>query len=566
MLFSEVHKKFVEQQAAQARAVPADARATSHEAPGSAAPVPDSLDIQLDGYPFTLKTSPASVRRVVGIAYLIGGFDLVVGLHARVQAAIASEREELRRGQAGLQWLTEEIRDRPQFRTRFVDAQAQQQAAIPRISRRLQIATNIGRLLHEAWARIAAAEEQVLRDYEPVLIEQFAELAKEAGELALREWVRYEPYDTTATADVLSTVDAKERSLDNLRLRNEPGELVQAIRELHYFWWRYLDVVGSSRKNDRANPAQAHKNIAAFFEVFDGKRREIGTRFPAALQVYGRLSEIRSIADDTRDETIEQWVIDALIDAVASSADLAEHAVKTLVFRDGVRLRVEPTDHAEAKAALPGFQEDVVAAGLTIPASRIIANRMQDVDVSARSAWFQLPVRLALFRRASEGDRALAPYATPGRLEHAALSEVNNALQEVRRKQKEELNRALLIMSVIAVPLGFLTAGGTTVVAGVINAIVRGREMYLTVGEYQARDALAEIALVPMQQAIWEHPSAVVLVGNLLEGGFEIATELVTGGAAGTVMDAIQVSLALGYGVQAVAEWAKSDDPLGGGS
>jgi hypothetical protein len=49
----------------------------------------------------------------------------------------------------------------------------------------------------------------------------------------------------------------------------------------------------------------------------------------------------------------------------------------------------------------------------------------------------------------------------------------------------------------------------------------------------------------------------VALIGNLVEGGFEIAGDLINEGAAGAVLGAIQIALVMGHGVQAVDEWAQ---------
>jgi hypothetical protein len=574
---ANVAKQFQEQPAA-AVAEPVDPRATGYEAPGDVGAA-GTLEIQLDGYAVTLAASHAAVKNAVATAYLIGGFDLVRALDRQVRYRVSMETLTLQQLDTAVKTLPGQASVRPALKDVYDRALSEQLAKIPATRRRLQIATDIRGWLQQSWTRIAAAEEQVLREYEPRLIAQFVDLAKDARALALREWARYEPYDTSKPEVLpISTTEAKERDIDDLRLRKEAPELVKAIRELYVSWKDYLDALESTRTlvglgpsrvrsaSGGADPEEMVANSRAYnarkFEAFDNKRTEIGTTFPVALQVYGRIGRRASDNILTTDETIHGWVIEALIDAVASSQELAYQAVMNPVFRPGERLRVDPADGSKKASALPGYQQDALADGLTIPASRIIANRLADIDDAAQSPWLQLPVRLALFKRGKQGEEMLAPYTTPGRLHHAALSEVNNALQEVRRKQKEKVDQALLVINAIALPAGFFTGGATVAIAGVIHALVRGREMYMTVAEYQARDALAQIALVPMQQAIWEHPSTVILAGKLLEGGFEIATDLVNGGIAGAFMDAIQISLTLGYGVEAVAAWAASDDPL----
>ena len=572
-------QKFVAGARSAALQVPVDPRATADAAPAASESGTDVLEIALDGYPVTIRPTEASVREVIGTAYLIGGFELVQALDRAVRERVRIEGLSLSQLKAAVQRLPSEARRRPSLKDVYDRAMAEQLAKIRPTERRLQTATDVLRLLHVAWERIAAAEEQVLREYEPFLVSQFVALADEARALALKEWTRYEPYDSTETdPQPLTMSEAAKRSTDDLRLRNEADVLCRDIRKLHEAWMAYRDSVEATNTlvgmgarrlrsvNPGSDPAQAiaysRAGNADKFKAFDEHRTDIGTRFPVALQVYGKVGTRATSALTTTKEEIQGWVIEALTEAVESAQGLADEGVKNRQFKADTQMRVPAASTGDAASELPSYQQTLLSKGLTIPASRVIANRLSDVDDAAKSPWFQLPVRLALYRRGTEGDMRLSVYTTPGRLHHAALSEVNNALQEVRRKQKETTDQALLIMDAIAVPAGFFTGGATMAVAGVIHAVVRANEMYLSVGEYLARDELAQIALVPLQQALWEHPSAVTLTAKLLEGGFEIASDLISTGVAGAIMDAIQVSLTLGYGVEAVAEWVAGDDPL----
>jgi hypothetical protein len=529
------------------------------------------LEVMLDGNPVQLRASRASVRQVVGIAYLLGGFDLVVALHHQVRARVEMEKLTLNQLQRATQRLSQMETSKPNVKAASDRALSEQMAQIPPTERRLKTARDVLNFLHEAWSRIALAEEQVLCEYEPKVIGQFAKLATQARTLALKEWGRYVPYDTTETdLPSLNTSEAKKR-LKNLKLRNEGAVLIEGIRELYKSWKEYLDALrstetmirsfGPGRVPSKSQVMNSRSFAADKFKAFNKRRSDIGGKFPVALQVYGRIGKKAMSNLTTTDSMIECWVIESLIDAVESAQNLAYEAWKNPLFKEGERLRVEAAD-ADSAWDLPAYQQSILAEGLTIPASRIIANRLADSDASAKSPWFQLPVRLSLFRRGVEGDETLAPYATPGRLHHAALSEVNTALQEVRRKEKEAVDQALLLMDAIALPAGFFTSGATVAAAGAIHAIVRGKEMYISIKEYQAQDELAQIVLVPMQQSMWEQPSAVALTGKLIEGGFEIASDLVTRGIAGSVLDAIQISLTIGYGAKAVAEWVMGDDLL----
>jgi hypothetical protein len=571
---------FVHDAHASATRMPVDPRTTDREGLAAAAEATNAgeLEVQLDGHPVTVRASVASARHVVGTAYLIGGFELVRSLHNEVRQRVKIETLTLSQQRAAIQTLPGEARGR--LRQSAIDRDvADLKSQVLSTERRLRTATELQHMIGDAWARIAVAEEEVLRAYEPRLISQFVALTKDAQTIALQEWARYEPYDTSATDPTpLTTSEAKERALDDLRLRKEAHDLVAAVRTLHTRWTDYLDAAYSTsrlaalgaRRIRLASPdedparlfANSRANTAAKFHEFDVCRSDVGTRFPVALQVYVRLGTLAASDVKTTDAKIEAWVVESLYQANDSAQELGYNAVKNQLFKAGARMRVESTDPPDARADLPSYQQDLLERGLTVPASRVIGNRMAVADEAVKSPWFQLSAKLSLFRRGVEGDEFLAPYATPGRLHHAALSELNNALQEVRRNQKQALDRALLIMDALALPAGFFTGGATLAIAGVIHAVVRSNEMYLDLKEFQDRDALAQVALTPIQQAVWEHPSAVTLTGKLLENGFEIASDLVNTGIAGAIMDAIQVSLTIGYGAEAVAEWVAADDPL----
>ena len=359
--FTGVAGQFVAGPRAAALQVPVDPRATAYEGPKATGDEAASLEIKVDGHMVRLIPTHESVRHVVGTAYLIGGFGLVLSLQAEVRRRVALETLTLDQLRSAVRAIVEEKRKRPQYASSYDRASSDQMAAMPRAQARLQIASDVLRLLLEAWARIAAAEEQVLREYEPKLIIQFVNLAKDARSIALREWLRYEPYDTTVT-DVLalSTSEAKERSMVDLRLRKEAVELVKAVHGLHECWKAYLDALDSSQKvaamgarklsllNPGSNPAEqvrySRLYVADKFAAFDGRRSEIGTQFPAALQVYGKLGKLSGSDLGKNEAEIERWVIAALIEAVDSSQELGYQALMHPLFKAGERLRVEPSE------------------------------------------------------------------------------------------------------------------------------------------------------------------------------------------------------------------------------
>src|SRR5687768_8811725 len=243
---ADVPRKFVTDAYASAVAVPVDPRATGYEGPNPVAEDTGVVEITLGGYPVSISATPAAVRQIVGMAYLLGGFELIVALDWEVRERVRIETLTLSQLRTAVRVIPEEARAHPREKAAYDRALTEQLAQIPPTERRLQAASDLLRLLHDAWTRIASAEEQVLRDYEPRLIAQFASLAKDARMLALREWARYEPYDVTAT-DVLpiNTSEAKERSSDDLRLRNEAADLVKAIWALYDSWKDYLDSLAS---------------------------------------------------------------------------------------------------------------------------------------------------------------------------------------------------------------------------------------------------------------------------------------------------------------------------------
>lgn len=570
-------QQFVGAAGAAATAVPIDPRATGDAASDNGGFVRTTIDVSLEGASVTLEPTRASVQRVVGTAYLLGGFELVVALEDQVQRRVQKETLLLAQNESFQRADRQGVRARPLYAAEYQRALATSISKGHAIRARLESASDIHELLLERWARIAEAEEEVLREFEPALLGQFAELANNARTLALKEWDRYEPYDPTeAEQRALTTTEAKGRGRGQVLLRKEADSLIREIRALHAAWAAYLDSLYSARalaaslqrptgltRSEKASRLAASRaRSGAMFQAFDDRRSDIGKRFPVALQVYGRLVTLKRerLATPDTTELIQLWVAEALVEAVETSQDLAVDALLKPMFPAQGSVRVEPTANQTEVRTLPDYQQDLLRRGLTIPVSRIVANRLRDIDDAARSPWIQGPVRITLFKRGEEGDSRLAPYSTPGRLHHAALTEVDKALREVRQRAQENLDKALHIMDAVAFPASFFFGGAPMAIAGCVHAALRLREMGMSVAEYQAQDSLASVALVPMQQALWEHPSSVRLAGKLLEGGFEVLSDVVQEGAAGAILGAIQVALIMQVGATAFEDWVAADE------
>jgi hypothetical protein len=545
-----------------------------------------TLTVNLDGRSIDLVPTRTEITRIVGTCYLLGGFDLVRSLNTAVRQAVDDAQSQAHESQAASNDFVRRLsftRDSGKRRL-YEDAVSRSAVDFVTFTARADLARKIQTLIAASWGRIAIAEEQVLRDYEPLLNKQFAELADKSGRIAKDQWDLYKPYDPEDTAgSTLSIEDAKESATGKLKLGN-PGQLIDNIRTLGKSWREYLDALQSTRMvaalgrrnvttlspgvdpDQQLRGSQIHNRDA--FYAFNKVREQVGIAFPAALQVYGRFGRITHSVDYARlsnptdnsqkaqsDDEIGSWVIEALINAFNSARALASGAFLHSAFTPD-RMRVEPTDDPPP-SDLSRDQLRILKEGLTVPATRIIANRIAALDSEVQSPWLQQPVKSKLADKGRAGDPVLAPYFWGGRLHYAALEDVYRAIDVGRKQQKADLDRALLFMDAFAVPLAFFTGGESLVAAGLIHAIVRGREMYMSISDYQAKDALANIALRPMQEAIWAHPSAVSLVSNLIEGGFEIATNVVNEGVAGALLGAIQISLILGHGAAAVNQWAQ---------
>ena len=530
------------------------------------------LSLRLGREAVRVAVSEGTAQRLVNCAYLVGGYRLVCDVDEQLAGLQQQGRNTLHelaatdkylrqmasRGSAQVDWsrLTADTADQ---RRRATDEIAE--------------ATRMRTLLHEAWDWIVAAEAAALAVFETAAIAEFQELLSEAGQIAQKEWERYDPQDPQApTAQPLTAAQATEHGAAALSLRRERAELITAVYELKSAAADYAEARRSvERRSDPEFSHRAHQEAArqlAFAEAglrtrllaFERTRARIGQRFPVALQVYGQLGDDvkwhPQLRNAEREREIETWVIEALTETRLAVPELQADAQRLRLFGGKTPLQQAGGDR------------------LSVPASREVIDKLSNSTFAARSAWLQRPVRHRLRQRAlglvddgsrqrsQAGDELLPTFFTPGRLGFAALAEIDEEVRDVREAQARRQDRLLLLMDVIAVPLAFFTAGKSVVIAGMVHAVVRGREMGVAVDTWFAHAALASASYAVVQECLWEHPSSLELAATLIEGGVEIGSD-VLGGRVGAALDALQVLIAVESGSQALARWAASPAPLG---
>lgn len=530
------------------------------------------ISLRLGGEAVSIAASEGTAHRLVSCAYLVGGYGLVCDVDDQLAELQAQGRRTLRElADAGEYHRKMALRDPNLLDWTRLAAEAADQGR--RATDEMAEATRMRTLWHEAWDWIVAAEAAALAAFESAAIDEFQELLSQAGQIAQREWERYDPQDPQVlSAQPLSAAQAKERGADALSLRHERADLITAVYDLKSEATNYAQARHSvQRRSDPSFSRRAGQDTAhqlAFAQAglrtallqFERTRARIGEQFPAALQVYGRLGDDvkwhPQLRNAEREREIETWVIEALNETRLAVPELQADAQRLRLFGGKTPL------------------QQAGGAGLSVPASREVIDRLTDSTFAARSAWLQRPVRHRLRQRAlglvdsgSEqrrraGDASLETFFTPGRLGFAALAEIDEEVREVREAQDRRQDRLLLLMDAIAVPLAFFTAGKSVLLAGVVHAVVRGREMGMAVDTWFAQSTLASASYAVVQECLWEHPSSLALAGTLIEGGLEIGSD-VLGGSVGAALDALQVLIAVESGAEALARWAASPAPLG---
>jgi hypothetical protein len=514
----------------------------------------------------------ASVQRLVHCAYLVGGYRLVQDVDTQLVALQAQYRRTLQ-DLATADTRRRQIAERSPSLVNWATVAAEADDLRRRTGEELAEAARVRTRLHDAWDTVVAAEAAALAVFESTAVAEFQQLLSEAGQIAQKEWERYDPQDPQApTARPLSAAEARERGADTLTLRHERAGVIGAAYELKQAAADYAEarehvqrrIVPEFSHRARQDPVRqlafAEAGLQKEMLAFERTRARIGGAYPVALQVYGQLgNELKwhpALRNAEREREIETWAIQALNETRLAVPELQADAQRLRLFA--------------AQAPLQQTGDD----GLSVPASRAVIERLASAGFAARSAWLQRPVRHRLRERAlglapsaarspaRPDDEAMETFFMPGRLGFAALAEIDDEVKDLREAQARRQDRLLLLMDAIAVPLAFFTAGKSVLLAGVVHAAVRGREMGVAVDSWFAQSALAGASYAVVQECLWEHPSSLELAATLIEGGLEIGSD-VLGGRVGAALDALQVVIAAQSGAQALARWLASPAPLG---
>ncbi|MFZ5547808.1 MAG: hypothetical protein ACOZJX_03865 [Pseudomonadota bacterium] len=543
------------------------------------------LELRIGDEAIRLAPEPAEVQRVVACAYLVGGYAVVVALVEQVQARIRALRYSLKLSQSLVdKGAAEFVAGRGHAALAdWAGAQASGSRRQSDQREQLKEAEALAVLMRRSWATVAEAEEEALAQYERMALDEFISLARKAQAVVRQQWARHAPCDPAAQAtQPLDEAAARRCGADKLRLAGHRDGLLAAIFQLKRAATEYAAYLGGARQaadtgyTRRNAPtkdvwktlADAQDAAARSWTRFEELRERLGREYPMALQVYGELKDRWNwdarVPDAERDRTIETWVIQAMLDTLEQAPEVIAEAERLRVFKDGAVVRRQPQAGVFTGVG-SGLDSRGEAAGLVLPASRVVVGHLQNAQVALKSAWLQRPVRLRLRARATglhqeaglcaPPEAALAPYFQHGRLHHAALAEVEEGVSDEREAAEQQKRRVLMVMDAVALPAAFFTGGWSAILAGAVHAAVRAQEMGVQIQSYFAASALAGLSFSTVEDCMWKPPSTVQLAATLLEGGFDIGSGLVVGGRAGAALDAVQTVLTLSHGAAAVNRW-----------
>jgi hypothetical protein len=543
------------------------------------------VELRIGDEPISLAPDRAEVQRVVACAYLIGGYAIVVALMEQVQARIRALRYSLKLSQSLIDKGAAEFaagRGHAALAD-WAGAQASGRRRQGEQRDQLKEAEAVAALVRRCWATVAEADEEALAQYERMAVDEFISLARKAQAVVRKEWERHAPCDPAAQAtQPLDEAAARRCGADKLRIAGHRDGLLAAIFQLKRAAAEYAVYLEDARKaadteyTRRNAPTKdvwktltdAQDAAARSWHRFEDLRERLGREYPMALQVYGELKDgwqwDERVADAERDRTIETWVIQAMLDTLEQAPQVIADAERLRIFKDGAVVRRQPQPGVFTGVG-GGLDSRGDAAGLVVPASRVVVAHLQNAQVALKSAWLQRPVRFRLRERATglhqeaglcaPPEAALAPYFEHGRLHHAALAEVEEGVSDEREATEQQKRRVLMVMDAVALPAAFFTGGWTAIFAGAVHAAVRAQEMGVQIQSYFAESALAGLSFSTIEGCMWKPPSTVRLAATLLEGGFDIGSSLVAGGRAAAALDAAQAVLTLGHGVAAVNRW-----------
>lgn len=137
-------------------------------------------------------------------------------------------------------------------------------------------------------------------------------------------------------------------------------------------------------------------------------------------------------------------------------------------------------------------------------------------------------------------DRMMLGWATSmGTLMGRARSEVAERLDEridAQDKMRARVQWAIAGVGLVLIPF---TGGQSVVVAGALDAALIGGKLTEDIAQWIAAKQFSKAVLDQLALMHWREPEVAMLIGLILEGGFEIAADLINSGAAAKVFDVI---------------------------
>ena len=150
-------------------------------------------------------------------------------------------------------------------------------------------------------------------------------------------------------------------------------------------------------------------------------------------------------------------------------------------------------------------------------------------------------------------DRKMLGWCTSmGTLMGRARTEVAERLDEYIERQDQirtHVQWAIAGAGVVLIPF---TGGTSLLVAGALDAALVGGKLTEDIAQWMAAKQFSKAVLDLLALMHWREPEEAMLVGLILEGGFEIAGDLVQSGAAAKVFDMIFGAMLVASAVEAV--------------
>jgi len=226
-----------------------------------------------------------------------------------------------------------------------------------------------------------------------------------------------------------------------------------------------------------------------------------------------------------------------------------------------IDIRYCPWLHQPFHARLQAFAEDIrkeeaAAAAKKINAS--FANPAQQpaekgAKVADETLWPPVtdPVLYAevahlspLFADA-EDRRRLLWITSIGTFSGRARQETIQILQYLFEQDAKFRSTARWVVTGAGLAGAYFTAGKSLVLAGIINAALVADQSIEDIETWLAARQFSRLALDRLSAKHWQEPEVAEMMSMILEAGFDIASEVITAGPAGRLLDAIGVAILL---------------------